>query len=130
MNVVRKLYLITLVSLFAACEGNTDYYFHATNSTNETIKLTVSNIQSADTSFSIAPGAKVKLLQTSQLGGLNSEVDPTSYFSLLKGQKANGDTVVSDLLNRSNWEGIVLERKKVPADFTHYYTLNIEEGDF
>lgn len=124
--------LVVCILFFASCEGNTNYYWDVENNSSSDVTLfteITGNINALDTVV-IAVGETKRIGNTDQMGGRKNLVDASGSIKNFYARQGNKmiDSTIYRTANR--WDETVKEKSKRPADYWHYYTLTLVDGDF
>lgn len=134
MKKILNVALVASLLFFASCEGNTEYLLHVKNNSTEPITL-VHKIDWSYTNFEdtiqIAVGETKQIAQWNQLGGNSQSVDITGYISSIYGLQTNSKELDSSVYqSNTRWEERIEEKKRIPANYWHYYELSLTDVDF
>lgn len=133
-RMIKQLFFfVPLFALLVACEGNTDTIFEVENETADTLYFKWIAIR-YDTSLveseMILPNSTHMVLYESTLGGRKEVPAISEYMGNPYLTNATGDTAQINLAVEDTWDIISTERRKVPANWEHRYTVIVSESDF
>lgn len=131
LNLLLGIITLSILTL-TSCEGNTDRYRHIQNNSGVDISIYASGNSFYEFEFqeNLEAGQSVMFYNTNLRGGTDQIENPAMGIDSLLIINNTGDTCTLDYNIESNWNTEVEQRRKVPSDWQHNYTLTIKDSDF
>lgn len=130
MRFSKILILAALAVALVSCEGNTDRVRLVANNSSSQLSVVASTQWYPDIGLSVNEGETEAFFTSSQLGGSDYVIHPYSEIDTLIITNEAGDTCTINYSDSLQWDVVVTERSRVPADWLHEYTLVVTDEDF
>lgn len=129
---------IVVTGLFLAivlwgCEGNTHQAYFLRNQTSESVVVVHSHsaYSASPMDTVVVPSGEVKELGNEDWLGGRVEPDlPAAFIDTFLVYNADGMLCTKDWTQMNAWEIESFEDRKVPSQWRHEYTFEVQESDF
>ena len=124
-----SIYLLMIIIGLSACEGNTTHEFTIHNKSNYPININAQSYYPQSIDTSLASNQKITLFVFDHLGGQSNPGLTNDYIDSLLIYN-DLDTSSKDHTIQSNWLIESEHLKKVPSQYYHSFTLEVQDADF
>lgn len=119
--------------MLIACDGNTDTVFEVHNQSADTLYFKWIPLR-YDTSITetetLLPGEVTQVLYQSTLGGRSNPPKISEHMDEPTLINTTGDTSLLELATEATWHISSMQKRRVPSNWEHRYSLTVTEADF